>query len=106
MYEFAILAFGGLVTAAVVRLMSAYGREVAKTSNWVMYLGLGVGYAYLADFSIFTAWGMEVRSHMAGAILTGFMVGGFAWLWEEAIGFFQHYAHREHKDSKPLRRAA
>lgn len=106
MHEFAILAFGGLVTAVVVRLMSAYGREVAKTSNWVLYLGLGVGYAYLADFSIFSAWGMDVRSHMAGAILTGFMVGGLAWLWEEAISFAQHYSHHEHTESKRLRRAA
>jgi hypothetical protein len=106
MHEFAILAFGGLVTAVVVRLMSAYGREVAKTSNWVLYLGLGVGYAYLADFSIFTAWGMDVRSHMAGAIITGFMVGGFAWLWEEAISFLQNYGTREHAESKRLRRAA
>jgi hypothetical protein len=106
MHEFAILAFGGLVTAVVVRLMSAYGREVAKTSNWVLYLGLGVGFAYLADFSIFTAWGMDVRSHMAGAIITGFMVGGFAWLWEEAISFFQNYGQREHAESKRLRRAA
>lgn len=105
MHEFAILAFGGLVTAVVVRLMSAYGRDVAKTSNWVLYLGLGVGYAYLADFSIFSAWGMEVRSHMAGAIITGFMVGGFAWLWEEAISFAQHYHHAEN-GSKRLRRAA
>ena len=106
MHEFAILAFGGLVTAVVVRLMSAYGREVAKTSNWVLYLGLGVGYAYLADFSIFTAWGMSVRGHAYGAIITGFMVGGFAWLWEEAISFFQHYGQREHAESKRLRRAA
>jgi hypothetical protein len=106
MHEFAILAFGGLVTAVIVRLMSAYGREVAKTSNWVLYLGLGVGYAYLADFSIFTAWGLDVRSHMAGAIITGFMVGGFAWLWEEAIGFFHRYAHHAENGAKRLRRAA
>ena len=106
MHEFAILAFGGLVTAVIVRLMSAYGREVAKTSNWVLYLGLGVGYAYLADFSIFTAWGMDVRSHMAGAIITGFMVGGFAWLWEEAISFAQRYGHHAENGAKRLRRAA
>jgi hypothetical protein len=106
MHEFAILAFGGLVVAVAVRLMSAYGRDIAKTSNWVLYLGLGVGYAYLADYSIFTAWGMAVRSHMAGAIITGFMVGGFAWLWEEAVSFFQNYAHREHTEPKRLRRAA
>lgn len=106
MHEFAILAFGGLVTAVAVRLLSAYGRDIAKAGNWVLYMGLGVGYAYLADFSIFAAWGMDVRSHMAGAIITGFMVGGFAWLWDEAIGFFQSYSHREHGETKRLRRAA
>jgi hypothetical protein len=106
MHEFAILAFGGLVTAVAVRLMSSYGREMAKASNWVLYFGLGVGYAYLVDFSIFSAWGMDVRNHMVGAIITGFMVGGFAWLWEEAIAFAHDYAHAHNGESKKLRRAA
>jgi hypothetical protein len=103
MYAFGLLAFGGLVIALAVRLMSSYGREVNKASNAVLWAGFGVGYAYLTDFSIFKAWGMGVRSHTVGAIMTGLMVAGFAWLWEEAIAFAQHY-HVEH--TKRLRRAA
>jgi hypothetical protein len=103
MHEFALLAFGGLVTALAVRLMSTYGRDV-RASSVVLWLGLGVGYAYLTDFSIFSAWGIDVRSHTVGAIITGFMTGGMAMLWEEAIAYFQAYAHRD--DKKALRRAA
>jgi hypothetical protein len=105
MHEFALLAFGGLVTALAVRLVSQYGRDAAsRASNLVLWMGLGVGYAYLVDFQIFSAWGMDVRSHTVGAIITGFMVGGMAMLWEETIDFFRHYGH--HEEKKPLRRAA
>jgi hypothetical protein len=47
---------------------------------------------------------VAVRSHTVGAILTGFMTGGMAMLWEEAIAYLSHYYHRDEK--KPLRRAA
>jgi hypothetical protein len=105
MHGFALLAFGGLVIALVVRLLSSYGRDVTnRASNIMLSAGLGVGYAYLTDYSIFTAWNMGVRSHTVGAIITGFMVAGFAWLWEEAIDFFHNYGHSEAK--KTLRRAA
>lgn len=105
MHEFALLAFGGLVTALAVRLVSSYGRDMARASNLVLWMGLGVGYAYLTDFSIFNAWDIGVRSHSVGAIITGFMVGGLAMLWEEAITFVQHYA-KPANGAKPLRRAA
>ena len=104
MHEYALFAFGGLAVALAVRLLSSYGRDMARTSNLVLWVGLGVGYAYLTDFSLFAAWNIDVRSHAIGAIVTGFMVGGMAMLWEEAISFFQNYAHRG--ESKPLRRAA
>ena len=52
-------------------------------------------------FSIFTAWHVSVRSHTVGTILTGFMLGGLAMLWEEAVAYFAHYYHRE--DNSKLR---
>jgi hypothetical protein len=105
MHEFALLAFGGLVTALAVRLVTQYGRDAAgRASNLLLWLGLGVGYAYLVDFQIFTAWGIDVRNHAIGAVMTGFMVGGMAMLWEEFIDFVHGYAAR--KGGKPLHRAA
>jgi hypothetical protein len=105
MHEFALLAFGGLVTALAVRLVTQYGRDAAsRASSLLLWLGMGVGYAYLVDFQIFSAWGIDVRSHAIGAVITGFMVGGMAMLWEEAIGYFHSYAAR-HK-APAVRRAA
>ncbi len=105
MHEFALLAFGGLITALAVRLVSQYGREAAgRASNLILWLGLGVGYAYLVDFQIFSAWGIDVRSHAIGAVMTGFMVGGMAMLWEELIDYFHSYVSRN--GQKTLRRAA
>ena len=105
MHEFALLAFGGLVVALAVRLVSQYGRDAAsRASNLVLWMGLGVGYAYLVDFQIFSGWGVDVRSHTIGAIITGFMTGGMAMLWEEGIDFFHRYGTRY--DEKRIRRAA
>ena len=104
MHAFAILAFGGLAVALSVRMLSSYGREMSKASTVVLWVGLGVGFAYLAGFSIFGAWHVAVRSHTIGTILTGFMLGGMAMLWEEAVAYLSHYYHRE--DKKSLRRAA
>src|SRR5437762_2611653 len=103
MHAFAILAFGGLAVALAVRMLSSYGRETSRASNVVLWVGLGVGFAYLANFSIFSAWGIHVRNHAIGNIMTGFMAGGMAMLWEEAITYLSHY-HRDEK--KSLRRAA
>ncbi len=104
MHAFAILAFGGLAVALAVRMLSSYGREMSRASTVVLWVGLGVGFAYLADFSIFASWGIDVRNHAIGNVLTGFMFGGMAMLWEEAVAYLSHYYHRDEK--KSLRRAA
>ena len=104
MHAFAILAFGGLAVALAVRMLSSYGREMSRASTVVLWVGLGVGFAYLANFSIFGSWHIAVRNHAVGSILTGFMAGGMAMLWEEAFSYLSHYYHRDEK--KSLRRAA
>jgi len=106
MHGFAMLAFGGLVTALAVRFVSQYAKDAAgRASSLLLWLGFGVGYAYLTNFQIFTAWHMGVRSHHIGAVITGFMVGGFAMLWEEALDYLHSYT--EHRNGqKSLRRAA
>jgi hypothetical protein len=107
MHEFAILAFAGLAIALSVRILSTYVKELTRLSTVVLWVGLGVGFAYLANYSIFAAWGIGVRSEPIGMVLTGFMAGGLAMLWEEAISFFRAYTHQEpSKTDKPLRRAA
>lgn len=104
MYEFAVLIFGGLVVWLAGKLVSQYGREMPGASGYVLMAALGVGYAYLADYSIFSAWGIGVRSDAVGHIVTGFMVAGLAHLWEEAMHFMRGFAHGNHE--KKLRRAA
>lgn len=104
MYEFAVLAFGGLVTWLASKLVSQYGREMPGAGGFVLLAALGVGYAYLADYSIFSAWGIGVRSDAIGHIVTGFMVAGLAHLWEVGMDFMHGFAHGSHE--KKLRRAA
>lgn len=103
MHEFALLGFGGLVVWLAGKIVYQYGREMGRASAYVLMAALGVGYAYLVDFSLFAEWGTGVRSDAIGHIVTGFMTAGFAMLWDEAIEFARAYGHGE---KKSLRRAA
>ena len=106
MYQFAILAFGGLAVWLVGKLLAQHGPDMARTSSLVLMAGLGVGYAYLVDYSLFAGWHAVVRNATIGHVITGFIVAGVAMLWDEAIDFTRSYAAGHGEAKKPLRRAA
>jgi len=106
MYAFAILLFGGLAVWLVGKLLAQHGPDMARTSSLVLMAGLGVGYAYLVDYSLFAGWHAAVRNPTIGHIVTGFIVAGMAMLWDEAIDFVRAYGSGHSEVKKPLRRAA
>lgn len=106
MYEFAILAFGGLVTWLAMKFVGEHGRDLNKLGSVALTMALGVGYAYLVNYSLFAAWDIGVRSETIGIVITGFMVAGFSMLWEEATSFFRGHAGKGADESAKLRRAA
>lgn len=106
MYEFAILMFGGLATWLGTKLVSQYGKEMTRTSGYVLMAGLGVGYAYLVDYSLFEAWGIAVRSDTIGHVITGFMLAGVAHVWDHAFDYMHALAHGNGRGAKRLSRAA
>jgi hypothetical protein len=94
MYEFVILALGGLVAAKSVDLVRHLAKEVERLGVLLLWFAAGVGFAYLVDFSIFSAWGVGARSSAIGTLVTGLMVGAFAAVWHEVLGLVREFTHR------------
>lgn len=94
MYEFAILVFGGLLVAKSVDLVRHMAKEVERLGVLILWFGAGVGFAYLVDYSIFSAWGVAARSGTIGTLVTGLMVGAFAAVWHEVLGLLHEFTHR------------
>lgn len=106
MYAFAMLLFGGLAVWVSGKILAAHGPDMARASSYVLMALLGVGYAYLVDYSLFAGWHATVRNATIGHIVTGFVVAGMAMLWDEALDFFHAWGSGHGEAKKPLRRAA
>lgn len=83
MYVFGIAVLLGLAVVAVALIIERFARFGAMaTELWALLLvALGVGTAWLADFSLFTAWQIPVREDWIGIILTGIALAGIAQVW-------------------------
>lgn len=107
MYEFAILALVGLLTVKSVELI---GHLTHKTMSGALELlataAVGVIYAFAFDFSIFAAWGVDVRSETVGLIATGAFMTGLAALWREVTSMVSDWAHKSDSSSARISRAA
>ena len=106
MYQFAILLFGGLAVWLVGRILAQHGPDMARASSVALMAGLGVAYAYLVDYSLFAGWHATVRNDAIGHVMTGFIVGAIAMLWDEALDFAHSWAASHGGEKKTLRRAA
>ena len=87
MYAFAVMALLGLAVLAVAKIADRYLSLAAEAWAFVM-AGLGVGAAWLVNFSLFASWALPVRNTAIGVTLTGLAIGGVAYFWREILGFF------------------
>ena len=87
MYTFGTIVLLGLATLAIGMIGHRY-LSVAREFWAVLLVALGIGAAWLADFSLFTAWGLPVRHHAIGGWLTGFAIAGAAYFWRVVLQFF------------------
>ncbi|MGW7534926.1 hypothetical protein [Amycolatopsis sp. NPDC054798] len=109
-------AFGMLVMLGlgIVALSAVAARwlTLARELWAVAFVVLGIAIAWIADFDLFGAWGIAVRSHGLGIVFTGLAVAGAAYFWREILLYFEGLS-RKHTDeaqtierSQNLRRAA
>jgi hypothetical protein len=87
MYVFAVAALLGLGVMAVAMIAERYLMIVQEL--WaIVVVALGVGAAWLADFNIFSLWGIGVRYEWVAIGLTGLVLAGIAYAWHVVLGLF------------------
>lgn len=101
MYEFAILALGGLVVAKSVDILRGL-RSFNATAVTFVSMVVGVAYAFGFDFSLFAAWDVGVREAWMGTVATGLFMGGMAGAWHHTLGVMREWAHRSHGEASEI----
>ncbi|HEX6472156.1 MAG TPA: hypothetical protein VF069_23895 [Streptosporangiaceae bacterium] len=111
MYIFAITVLLGLAAVAVAMIVARF--VVMATEIWaLLLLALGVGAAWLADFSMFSGWDVAVRKEWIGITLTGVAIAGFAEAWFVVLRLFRGLERKYNDEAasfekeKGLRRVA
>lgn len=102
MHEFAILLFGGLITAKSVDFVRHLVRDMHKGVVLLVSGLIGVGYAFLASYSLYAAWGVSVRSSWVGTTMTGLFMAGIAGGWHELLEVMREWAHRYHGEATEI----
>lgn len=86
MYEFAVVALLGLATFKVVDLLVELVPSIGKARSLTTFV-LAVIAAVALDYSIFTGFGVTVREHWLGTVVTGLIVGSLAAAWQALLGW-------------------
>ncbi len=87
MYAFGMLALLGLAVLAVAKIADRFLSLASEAWAFVV-VALGVGAAWLVNFSLFSAWSIPVRNSEIGVTITGILIGGAAWFWRPILEFF------------------
>ena len=87
MFAFAIMALLGLAVLAVTAVAARYLSILAQFRALVL-VALGVGAAWLIDLDVFNLLIIATRDSAIGVTMTGLMIGGAAYFWQEILGFF------------------
>jgi hypothetical protein len=87
MYEFGIVVLLGIGTFKVVDMLNEYV-DLSKIQS-ILTIALGALVAWALEFSLFAAWGIEVRSAMLGYIGTGLMIAAAGYATPQV---FEHVA--------------
>ena len=107
MYHFAIVALLGLALWKFVGMLLGYmGNDVPSHIKATLTLGLGVAAAAVADYSVFAGWGVALRETWMETALTGFIIGGMAYVVHSFIGLIEAYGRRSRDEARELERRA
>ncbi len=103
MYVFATILLMGLAIWALAMIAERWFSVAAEL--WALVFAvLGIGAAWLADFSLFDQWGLGVRAPWIGILLTGLALGGVAYFWREVIGILAGLFRKYHDQATELER--
>jgi hypothetical protein len=89
MYDFAIVALLALASLKLVDFLTDAVPQLAKVRSLLTFV-VAVGATVLIDYSVFSAWGVEIRNATVGTWVTGFIVAGMTVPWRALFGFLTH----------------
>lgn len=110
MYGFGMVALLGLATVGVGAVAYRY-LAMAREFWALLFVLLGVGAAWLANFDLFGVWGLAVRDHAIAVTLTGLAIAGAAYFWRVTLQFLAEISRKFTDEARSiekteLRRAA
>ena len=104
MFAFAMMALLGLAVLAVTAIVSRY-LSVSAEIRALMLAALGVGAAWLIDLDLFGVLAVATRDSAIGVTLTGLMIAGAAYFWQEILGFFTALTRKLGKEAATLEKS-
>jgi protein-S-isoprenylcysteine O-methyltransferase Ste14 len=101
MYVFAIAALLGLGVMALAHCARRYLEQAPEYRSLTVVI-FGLLGAWLADFDVFARWGVPVRKHWIGVVLTGLAIAGLAHAWHELLGVFSGLVRKTNDEAEAL----
>ena len=89
MYDFAIVALLALATVKLVDFLTDAVPQLRSFRSLATFV-IAVGGAVLLDYSVFRAWGIEIRNDTMGTWITGFVVAGMTVPWRAVFAYLTH----------------
>lgn len=90
MYHFAIVVLSALALVKVVDFVVDQMSGLERMRSLLTFIG-GIGAMWALDFSLFEAWGVDVRTDWMGIWATGFLVAGMTVVWRAAFSFLTQH---------------
>ena len=81
-----MMALLGLAVLAVTAMASRY-LTIAAEIRALVVAALGVGAAWLINLDLFSVLGIATHDSAIGVTVTGLMIAGAAYFWQEILGF-------------------
>lgn len=89
MYTFAIVVLLALATVKLVDFL-ADNLDVVRRYRSLLTFVVAIAAVWGLDWSMFESFGMEIRDHELGLVITGFLVAGMTVPWRAVFGYLTH----------------
>jgi hypothetical protein len=89
MYDFAVVALLALAALKLVDFLSDAVPQLQRMRSLLTFV-FAVGATVLLDYSVFRAWGVDIRNATVGTWSTGFIVAGLTVPWRAIFATLTH----------------
>lgn len=94
----------GLAVLFAGRWITRVLPDALRGLDGLAMMAVGILVAWLADFDVWSAWGVPVREPWIGIVLTGLGIGGLAAVWGALLDFVHGMARKSNDEADVLER--